>query len=604
MADTRSGGGKKRKKKRSQMQMVKKFARQRYHGEDLDSDTYQYMVRILELIRVGFPSAEEKLIFVNNVYEQSIGHEVEYARNQVGSRVLDSLLRYATLEVIQRLVDTFGGSLRPMSSDKFASHVLQKIVMVCAHRGNREKDSQQKQTVESEKSEDAVIEVKDSEVKAYNDVVIKLSKYFINNIEEFVFDTYANHLLRTVIECLGGLIDKPENEGKKRVLPCDITRRPVSQEYKDLLIQSCKRLHKWPQFLEFGHDELTSGLLQSVLYSLKDIDSNLTNTIVKKVTEECCKFEEGRELSNIFNGESSVRLLEACLAVAEPKTFREIYQKFFAGNLKSLSLMPGTNFSVQRLLDNCSVKEDFEQIFEDISVHFSDILEKNHTGVLAAVGNASMRLQAKQGAFVNAIAKALHCDASEKQIHIVTCTYTLSSLTEVETSKAKGISSLRVNLHGSLMIQAMLNFNKPIKIVNSLLNANNEELLHLFSDPKGSRILDAFMDSKYIGEKSREKLSKKLQGCWAQLAQSTHGSRCLEKIWQWSGANQRRAIMDELASLGESLRTTKSGRIIATKLNVPLYARNKKDWLEMQGKEEKTRALFADVIGRVAKKKD
>lgn len=66
----------KRKKKRSANQMAKKFARSHSHGFDLDSETYQYMVRVLELSRQDFPSDEERCNFANNVYDQTIGHEV------------------------------------------------------------------------------------------------------------------------------------------------------------------------------------------------------------------------------------------------------------------------------------------------------------------------------------------------------------------------------------------------------------------------------------------------------------------------------------------------------------------------------------------------
>lgn len=66
--------------------------------------------------------------------------------------------------------------------------------------------------------------------------------------------------------------------------------------------------------------------------------------------------------------------------------------------------------------------------------------------------------------------------------------------------------------------------------------------------------------------------------------------------------NQKTLIMEELAAAGESLRSTKSGQIMLNKLNVPLYARNKKDWMETLGKEEKTRALFANIIGNTVKK--
>lgn len=597
MTGAQEGRGMKRKKKRSHTQMVKKFARQRNSGNNLDQDTYQYMIRIVELMRKDFSSSEEKLIFAQNVYEEMIGREIDCARNQIGSYVMDSLLKYASLEAVQKLIQAFESSLRQLSSDKSASHVLQKIIMVCADRGNQVSMSNKVATNKTEfgKTIDAVVEVKPSEVDSYNNIVLKLSKYFLNNIEEFVFDTYANHVLRTVIKCLGGLIEDCENN-KKSTVPSLTDRRPVIQDYKDLLIQSCDRLQKWPQFHQFGQQEITSGLVQCILYSLKDIDQNLTKAIIKKIIQECFKTEEDEKLPNIFNTESSSRILEACLMVAQPKTFSKLYNIYFAGHLKHLCLSQNTNFSVQRLLDYCTTKELFEEIFDKVSEYFPEILKQGFTGILVSTGNASLRLQTKQGAFVNAMIKLLKCDTStEEQTQLVWCIVTLKNPDQL---KAMPNNSRPLNLHGSLIIQAILNFNKPIKIANSLLEMNNEELLQLFSDPKGSRILDAFMDSKYIGEKSREKLCKKLQGIWAELAKSTHGSRCVDKMWLWARTNQKLLIMEELAAVGKSLESTKSGKIISAKLNVPLFARNKKNWSESQGKEEKTKTLFADIIGK------
>jgi nucleolar protein 9 len=432
---------------------------------------------------------------------------------------------------------------------------------------------------------------------------LKLCKYAINNLEEFIWDTYANHVLRTAIECLGGLIDCSENNNKKKICPNLHVRRKVIAEYTDFLIITCKRIHKLPQFQEFNHDDLTSGLIQSVLYALKDIDSDLNSLIIKKICKDCFTCNDENKLSNIFSYECSMRLLEVCISVSEPKDYKRIHERFFENHLGKLSLMKGANFSVQRLFEHCHMKEIMENIFDEISEHLKNILEKGHTGVFASLAKACGRLHAKQGPFVNIISKILNCEANDRQIHIVPLVATLKTFEEYQSLKTKNKtnSKIPINLHGSLTIQAMLNFNKPIKIVNSILGMSAEELSELFDDPKGSRIMDAFMDSQYIGEKSREKLAKNLQGTWARLACSTHGSRALDKVWGWAKQKEQFIIMEELAEIGESLRSTNAGRVISAKLNVPLFARNKKDWSESLGKEERTKALFADIIGSAKK---
>ncbi|XP_015601510.1 nucleolar protein 9 [Cephus cinctus] len=604
MADQRDnntavGRGNKRKKKKSFIQNAKKYARKgEYgHGSSLDSETYNYMVRILEIMRDEFAEMEDKLVFVNNVYEQTVGHEVEYARNQIGSRVLDSLIQYASIETIQRLVDAFGPSLRPICNDRFASHVLEKIIIVCADRGNRtviEKVS---------KSKDGVVEIKDNEVQLYNDLTLKLCRYAINNMEDFAWEFYSNRVLRTVFEVLGGLIDRPPEQNKKKLLPCLDMRRKVVKEYTDLLVNASKRLQNWPQFPEFGQDELMSGLLQIVLYSLKDIDPELNGHIIDKIIQECFTPNEEDHLSNLFDTENAIRLLEACLVTAPSDVYTQINKKFFSGHLKILALKEGANFSVQRLLDGCSTTENFEQIFEELSLHYKEILNKGYTGVLTSLANACGRLRTKQGAFINSITKALGCDEpAERHSSTALVIATLKHYDELESHRKRSDRSLPINLHGSLIVQAILKFNKPIKIVNSLLESTGEDLAVLFSDPKGSRILDVFMESTSIGEKSREKLIRRLQGYWAKLACGIHGSRSLERMWDKAQEKRRISIMQELAEAGESLNSTKSGACIAAKLQVPLFARSRKLWSESLGKEEKTKAMFASIIESTKKK--
>ncbi|XP_034950945.1 nucleolar protein 9 [Chelonus insularis] len=593
----------KRKKKRSANQMAKKLLRKKSRFNDsyeLDYDTYQYLIRILEVLRTEFSTMDDKLVFANNIFEQMNDREVEYTKNQVGSRVMDSLMSYASFEVIQKLSESLDHSLRQIFSDKYGSHVLEKLIYVCADRGNSKKTTSV--DVKQEQESKDKVDVREDQIDEYNKIVLKLCKYALNNMEEFIYDNYANRILRTVIECLGGFLNKFDNteisnSKKTNLLKTSLSpRREVIQEYTDLLKVTSQRILNWPQFREFGKDNLTSGFLQTLLYSLNEVDSKTNMLIIKKITKDCFTPNQEGTLSNIFDSENSLRLLETCLAVAKPKRFSKLYEQYFKGNLKQLALTKNSNYSIQRLCDYCKSKEIFDQIFEEISEDFNEILEKQHTGVVLSLANACLRLQTKQGPFVNSIIKALKCDGTEQQLQLVPLISRLTTYDQLETAKKQN-RDISIHLHGSLILQAILQFNKPIKIVNSLLAMSAEDLTNLFNDPRGSRILDAFMESKFVGEKSREKLAKLMKGYWIQLAASVHGSRCLDKFWQFSNYNQRLHIMEELASIGQSLSSSKTGRLIYNKLNVALFAKDKKLWAESQNKEEKTKALFASIVG-------
>lgn len=101
---------------------------------------------------------------------------------------------------------------------------------------------------------------------------------------------------------------------------------------------------------------------------------------------------------------------------------------------------------------------------------------------------------------------ALNCsEPSENQLKIVPCLLKLTPYTP-NTNE-----TIQVTLHGSVLVQHLLEFNKPIQIVNSLLAMEPEQLKVVFSDPKGCHILDSYMKSQYVGERSREKMIYKLK---------------------------------------------------------------------------------------------
>ena len=105
--------------------------------------------------------------------------------------------------------------------------------------------------------------------------------------------------------------------------------------------------------------------------------------------------------------------------------------------------------------------------------------------------------------------KSLHCyEPSQHQSKFVPL---LLRLCPREVAEEGDGGDLRVHLHGSLILQEILAFNKPIKVVNSLLGMPPKELKTVLSDPRGSHVTDAFMSSPTIGEKSREAVVRALK---------------------------------------------------------------------------------------------
>lgn len=102
-------------------------------------------------------------------------------------------------------------------------------------------------------------------------------------------------------------------------------------------------------------------------------------------------------------------------------------------------------------------------------------------------------------------------EPAERQNKFVICLAKFCTFENTTKMNLQNLDKEKLNLHGTLLIQAILNFNKPIKMINSLLSLDPNELKSLISNTMGSHIVDSYMKSNYVGEKSRERFIKKLQ---------------------------------------------------------------------------------------------
>lgn len=188
----------------------------------------------------------------------------------------------------------------------------------------------------------------------------------------------------------------------------------------------------------------------------------------------------------------------------------------------------------------------------------------------------------KQGQFIQSLLKSLEC-AAEKTGK---CIMPIVALTPLNIVDEK--TNVEITLHGSLILQHIFQFNKPIKIVQSLLDMKPQDIANIFCDQKGSRIADAYLESKFIGEKSREKLIKHLEGMYLKMALSKSGSHVLEKFYRLSSDSHKELIVKELSERVNQLNSCVPGRIICYKFSVESYARNVNHWRSFLARSSKS----------------
>ncbi|XP_017049842.1 LOW QUALITY PROTEIN: nucleolar protein 9 [Drosophila ficusphila] len=629
-----SDGNSKRKRPKKKgnrfMRNAKGFAKQGIFGRGthIDDEQFNYFINILDAMKVGFEDVEERVNMANNVFEQTHDQEIHLASNQIVSKALESLVGFVDDVQIERYFSKFGESLRPMCSDRFASHVLQKMVEIAFLRGvgksavqvtsdaatSNKRAKPDAAQVEEEYNLEA--EFSEDHREKCRQFVLRISKFMLNNLEDFVWDTCASHIMRTCILCLVGMhVPKIAFEKGGTEMAKHRKLYSVPDEWQDVMKEFPQRLEMWPQFTDFPYQEHSSSLLGVICLALSVADKSMLKHFAKKILtigllkpnddneekkdidtkieikdeddEETEKPEEDTEkkqaepvLPKVFHHQSSVILLETILSVAGAKLLTQLYAMLFCNRIGFLAQQAGTNFSVQRLLQHIKEVPDFESVFTELQPHVEELLKMGYTGVVSALSAACLRLGTKQAQMIAALQSALHVSGDKEKAKLFfSCLIKLKPF-EVVGSDESGF----VHLHGSLIAQHVLQFNKPIFLVNCILDLPATQLAQVFNTPNGSHIVDAFMQSKFIGEKSRERLIRQLDGFYVDLAITRHGSRVFEQCFKASQEAQKLRMAKELFSKANMLKGSPHGRIIYTKYRLDTYKLSPSQWQESLSK--------------------
>lgn len=580
-----------------------------------------------------------------NVLEQTTGKEIHTSSNQVACTVIEHLLPFVDADNFERFQREFASSFRPICADKFASHILEKLVSISFLRGvaNIQTDdtadtdqsaSTNKPPLAKKMKPDIPDEKEfnldksrfsDEHRQTCREYVVKVSKFLLNNLEDYVWDTYGSHIMRTCLDSLSGVFAikksflSPANEQPQALRDTELEiNYQVPDDWLEILQEYALRLQNWPQFPDFPYNELSSSLMQCLCVALGRRDKNTLKHLGKRILNEAFlpvatenkpntegeekveikdvanaeTSEEDAQLPSVFTSESSIRCLEALINVAGTKLLTQIYVKLFSGRLVRLGLMKSGNFAVQKLLAKIKVKEDFEAIYDELGDSIESLLQIGHTGVVCAMAQACLRLSLKQGPFMQQFQAALDCLAPKEKsdkFALVTLKLKPYSVVIQDTSNF-------VHIHGALILQSMLKFNKPIKLVQCLLDMKNVDLAEIFCSPKGSHVVDAFMESSFIGEKSRERLIKHMMDCYLNMATSRHGSWVVEKLFNAAGDQQKARIVKELAEKINQLNGTPSGRLLNHKFRIDTYRLSPDQWRATFNKESKAEKMFKDIL--------
>lgn len=288
-------------------------------GTQIEQESFSYFINISDAIRQGFENLEDKgnismcysfkiklkisasvsVTMANNVFEQTHDQEVHLSSNQVVSKVIENLIAFAEPEHFERFMKAFAENFRPICSDSFASHVLQKMVEVSFLRAEYYKKATNKQDPDDEpvtkrRKEDKLSEevynttnkFSEDHRKNCSEFVLKIGKFLLNNLEDFVWDPCANHIIRTSILVLAGIRKRKVAFERNTQIEKQEKAVEVPNEWSEVVTEYIDRLQMWPQFSEFAYNMLAAQMLAHIMMSLRAVDKSKLKHVGKKILME------------------------------------------------------------------------------------------------------------------------------------------------------------------------------------------------------------------------------------------------------------------------------------------------------------------------------
>jgi hypothetical protein len=136
------------------------------------------------------------------------------------------------------------------------------------------------------------------------------------------------------------------------------------------------------------------------------------------------------------------------------------------------------------------------------------------------------------------------------------------------------------NVQGALIVQALLKYTPQYSVPyqKSLLQTSLEQLKAYTICPVASRVMDAFLESTSVTNKSKRDFAALFKSNYIDLALNKYSSRFLDKLFQKSNLLGKEVIAQELSNGKKLLEKDFFGRFCVKNFLLELYQRRPDEW--------------------------
>lgn len=545
-----------------------------------------YYENVLKDLKKGV-SLEMKDDFICNTLEESDGKEVELACYSLVSHCLEMLLSNCKeTSIISRFMTAFSKDKITVCTSANASHLTEILIY---------------HAVKSLKNWYIVLNSNDDKEEVFVSYcmnwLIEFGNFMLENLDDCLHSQYSSHVLCTLIGALAGdLAGNKElmsrnlknhkkvfhsqltemNTFMKDQNPSPVILEQIPKAFSDVLKNLYKKLVNSENLTDFINNSHSGTVIEALLFALRKRHPKSCNKMITKLAKRMF-LEKNDDVPLCLLDKSTSFVFDEMFKAANEDVQLKLWNEYVADHIKQLVIDPIGNFVIQRIYDAISNRTLFEIACKCTWCTFNEVFESQNYGIFVSISTACNRFGAQQAFFMENIMMCLQCyEPIERQDLLIPLLLGFERYDKYILKK-----SLKVCLQGSLVVQAILKFHKPMKAIKSILSMLPEEIEFLSGHIQGCHVLNAYFGSVTVGDKNKEKLLLHLQPVLVSMACDRNKSLTLSRIWTCLSLKLKEIIARQLVQHQQTLRGTKSGYAIFQKFGIFRF-RKLEEWKSMQ----------------------
>ena len=532
-----------------------------------------------------FQFTEDQDLFVEAVHRESQGKELKVACSQSSSRYLERIVNISTPAQVKALLKTFLEHLIPLVCHRFASHVIESVLLKGADSVGKD-----------EKEEDGSME----------ELFMEVARQLKPDIGYLMTEKFATHVVRTLMLILSG--ESLNSDFSRKVLGRKqkdaaetnggaTVDRYVPPSFQSILSELIEKPVAGLQ-TSYARSLATSPTGNPVMQLLLRFELNVAGK--QKIKDEHSlfrrllpdnSFEDDTDSAKFILGliydPTGSRLIEVLVQNLPGKTFKKIYRSLIKSRLSDLAKNEIASHVATRALERLG-KDDLEEAIELIAPELPSNISRNQLTVLRTLIDRISIRQANPALVLEAL-RVSYGEDPVLRLPRMLCLDAAPEREKGETDRKGGTVEMTtqksaVDVHGSFLAQSI--FQAPPFcdfLHNSLLELDIVLLLSLCRDRIGTYVVQTALTSPQSPSAFLRPLCHSIQPHSVEMATDSVGSHVVDALWTATSRSTglhfiKESIASNLASAESQLRESIPGRMVWRNWAMDLYRRRRREW--------------------------